>query len=126
MNPDTGAIETFVGDPNLTEAVTGSPFNTNFVRIQGPAGTIQTNLFTVSGKVLDSRAQTPVDIGRATYRRTSSGPAPQHPGRSLRQSGQQFEPVLPRNRGAGARPTANALPDQPDSATTPACSSASA
>lgn len=74
VNPDTGAIETFVGDPNLTEAVTGSPFNNNFLRVQGPAGTIQTNLFTVSGKVLDNRAQTPVEIGRATYRRTSTGP----------------------------------------------------
>lgn len=72
VNPDTGAIETFVGDPNLTEAVTGSPNNTNFVRIQGPAGTIQANLFTLSGKVLDSRAQTPVEIDRATYRRTPS------------------------------------------------------
>ncbi|WP_223506196.1 Ig-like domain-containing protein [Pseudomonas sp. GL-RE-29] len=74
VNPDTGAIDTFVGDPNLTEAVTGSPNNTNFLRIQGPAGTIETNLFTVSGKVLDSRAQTPAEIGRATYRRTSTGP----------------------------------------------------
>jgi hypothetical protein len=74
VNPDTGAIETFVGDPNLTEPVKGSPNNTNFLRIQGPPGTIQTNLFTVSGKVLDNRAQTPVEIGRATYRRTSTGP----------------------------------------------------
>ncbi len=75
VNPDTGGIETFVGDPNLTEAVTGSPFDTNFVRIVGPsgAGTIQTNLFTVAGKVLDSRQQTRVDIDRATYRRTSAG-----------------------------------------------------
>jgi len=72
VNPDTGAIETFVGDPNLTEAVTGSPFNTNFLRIQGPAGTIETSLFTVAGKVLDNRAQTPVAIDRATYRRTPS------------------------------------------------------
>lgn len=72
VNPDTGAIETFVGDPNLTEAVTGSPFNTNFLRIQGPAGTIETSLFTVAGKVLDNRAQTPVTIDRATYRRTGS------------------------------------------------------
>ena len=73
VNPDTGAIETFVGDPNLTEAVTGSPNNTNFVRIQGPAGTIQTNLFTLSGKVHDNRAQTPVEISRASYRRTAAG-----------------------------------------------------
>jgi hypothetical protein len=73
VNPDTGAVETFVGDPNLTEAITGSPNNTNFVRITGPAGTIQTNLFTLSGKVLDNRAQTHVELGRATYRRTTSG-----------------------------------------------------
>ena len=73
VNPDTGTVETFVGDPNLTEQVTGSPNNTNFVRIQGPAGTIETNLFTVSGKVLDNRAQTAVELNRATYRRTSSG-----------------------------------------------------
>ncbi|QCY11866.1 Ig-like domain-containing protein [Pseudomonas sp. MPC6] len=73
MNPDTGTVDTFVGDPNLTEQVTGSPNNTNFVRIQGPAGTIETNLFTVSGKVLDNRAQTPVEIDRATYRRTDTG-----------------------------------------------------
>lgn len=73
VNPDTGAIETFVGDPNLTEQVTGSPNNTNFVRIQGPAGTIESNLFILSGKVLDNRAQTHVDLNRATYRRTTSG-----------------------------------------------------
>ncbi|MCF5070062.1 hypothetical protein GIW70_17890, partial [Pseudomonas syringae] len=73
VNPDTGGIDTFVGDPNLTEAVTGSPFNTNFLRITGPAGTIQTSLFTVAGKVLDSRQQTQVDIDRATYRRTAAG-----------------------------------------------------
>ncbi|WP_336332562.1 Ig-like domain-containing protein [Pseudomonas putida] len=73
VNPDTGASETFVGDPNITEAVTGSPFNTNFVRIQGPAGTIQTNVFTVSGKVLDQRTQTPVALQRATYSRNGSG-----------------------------------------------------
>ncbi|SCZ27364.1 MULTISPECIES: Ig-like domain-containing protein [Pseudomonas] len=75
VNPDTGGVETFVGDPNLTEAVTGSPFNTNFLRIDGPsgAGSIQTNLFTVAGKVLDNRQQTQVAIDRATYRRTSAG-----------------------------------------------------
>lgn len=73
VNPDTGATETFVGDPNLNEAVTGSPFNTNFVRITGPAGTIQSNVFSLSGKVLDNRQQTHVDIDRATYRRTAAG-----------------------------------------------------
>lgn len=37
-NPVTGSAEQFVGDPNLEEAVTGSPFNTNFIRIEGPNG----------------------------------------------------------------------------------------
>ena len=74
INPDTGASETFIGDPNLTEAVTGSPFNTNFVRIQGPGGrVIQTSLFTLSGKVLDARTQTAVEMHRASYRRTAAG-----------------------------------------------------
>lgn len=73
VNPDTGATETFIGDPNLTEAITGSPNDTNFVRIQGPAGTIETNLFTVSGKILDPRTQTAVEMPRATYRRTAAG-----------------------------------------------------
>ncbi len=73
INPDTGASETYIGDPNLTEAVTGSPNNTNFVRIQGPNGTIETSLFTLSGKVLDPRAQTPVELERASYRRTAEG-----------------------------------------------------
>ncbi|MBA1203292.1 hypothetical protein G7009_16290 [Pseudomonas capeferrum] len=73
VNPDTGASETFIGDPNIIEAVTGSPNDTNFVRIVGPAGTIQTNTFTVSGKVLDARAQTPVELERATYQRNASG-----------------------------------------------------
>ncbi|NUU37794.1 Ig-like domain-containing protein [Pseudomonas sp. C2B4] len=74
LNPDTQTMDRFVGDPNLSEAVTGSPFNTNFLRVQGPPGTIETSLFTVSGKILDSRAPTIAEIGRATYRRTSSGP----------------------------------------------------
>ena len=73
VNPDTGSTETFIGDPNITEAVVGSPFNTNFVRIEGPPGAIQTNVFTVSGKVLDQRAQTPVTLERATYSRNGAG-----------------------------------------------------
>lgn len=73
INPDTGASETYIGDPNLTEPVTGSPNDTNFVRIQGPNGSIETNLFTLSGKVLDPRAQTPVELERASYQRTAQG-----------------------------------------------------
>ncbi|MFZ0154651.1 Ig-like domain-containing protein [Pseudomonas sp.] len=73
INPDTGASETYIGDPNLTEQVVGSPFNTNFIRIQGPAGTIETNRFTVSGKVLDPREQIAAELERASYRRTAAG-----------------------------------------------------
>ncbi|PSS58514.1 Ig-like domain-containing protein [Pseudomonas sp. BBP2017] len=73
INPDTGASETFIGDPNITEAVIGSPFDTNYVEINGPAGTIRTDLFTVSGKVLDAREQTPAELERASYRRTADG-----------------------------------------------------
>lgn len=74
VNPDTGVSETFVGDPNRTETVLGSPFNTNFILIEGPNGlSITTNQFTVSGKVLDQRAQTPVSLERATYSRDGSG-----------------------------------------------------
>lgn len=72
-NPETGEPEQFIGDPNVPSTVTGSPFETNYVEISGPAGTISTNQFSVSGKVFDSRAATPVEIERASYRRTSQG-----------------------------------------------------
>ncbi|MNQ36480.1 hypothetical protein D3C85_500020 [compost metagenome] len=72
-NPETGEVEQFIGDPNFPEAVTGSPFGTNYVEIKGPAGTIRTDVFSVSGKIFDSRSATPVEIERASYRRTSQG-----------------------------------------------------
>ncbi|MCW2271645.1 hypothetical protein D3C77_05610 [compost metagenome] len=73
INPDTGATETYIGDPNLTERITGSPFNTNFVSIEGPPGIIRTELFTVSGKVLDPRAQVAAELERASYHRNAAG-----------------------------------------------------
>jgi len=51
----------YVGNPNIPHAVTGSPFNTNLFRVEGPAGSgiggpgidfVETALFTVSGKLL--------------------------------------------------------------------------
>jgi hypothetical protein len=72
VNPDTGATETFVGDPNTTEAVTGSPQQHQLRAHPRPGRTIQTNVFTVSGKVLDQRAQTPVTWS-ATYSRNVTG-----------------------------------------------------
>ncbi|WP_166359537.1 Ig-like domain-containing protein [Pseudomonas akapageensis] len=75
-NPETGVVETFIGDPNLSEAVTGSPKGTNYIEIQGPGPNgpkIRTDLFTVTGKLFDDRKQTPLEVERATYRRTGAG-----------------------------------------------------
>jgi len=68
-NPDTGAAETFIGDPNLTEEVTGSPFGTNYVRVQGPGIDVRTNLFAVSGKLSTVELPTPALVERSTYSR---------------------------------------------------------
>jgi len=71
-NPETGASERYIGDPNLNEAVTGSPFNTNFVRIEGPNGLdLRTELFAVSGKLSNVVRPTPVIAQRSTYSRVS-------------------------------------------------------
>lgn len=72
-NPDTGATETFVGDPNLFEPVTGSPFGTNYVRIEGPNGIdLRTDDFAVSGKLSSVVLPTPMIVERSTYARSSS------------------------------------------------------
>src|SRR5690606_25562528 len=72
-NPETGVVENFVGDPNLSETVNGSPNDTNYVEIRGPGGTIRTDLFSLSGKILDARPATALEIGRTSYRRTAQG-----------------------------------------------------
>jgi hypothetical protein len=47
----------YLGNPNVTHVITGSPFSTNIFKIDGPnvggAGinSIQTNLFTIAGKI---------------------------------------------------------------------------
>ncbi|WP_430310782.1 hypothetical protein, partial [Pseudomonas sp. PONIH3] len=69
-NPGTGASERFIGDPNLEEPVTGSPFNTNFVRIEGPNGIdLRTELFAISGKLSTVNRPTPLIPLRSTYSR---------------------------------------------------------
>ncbi|MCF5702109.1 hypothetical protein [Pseudomonas syringae] len=76
-NPLTGAAEQFVGDPNLSEAVTGSPFNTNYVRIEGPNGLdLRTNVFAVSGKLSTVVRPTPMITQRSTYSRKAGTSAP--------------------------------------------------
>ncbi|MNE20805.1 hypothetical protein D3C80_1139460 [compost metagenome] len=73
--PYTEGSERFIGDPNLEERVTGSPFNTNFVRIEGPGGIdLRTELFSISGKLSNVALPTPLMPLRTTYsRRTENG-----------------------------------------------------
>ncbi|WP_449432752.1 hypothetical protein [Pseudomonas putida] len=70
--PYTEGSERFIGDPNLDERVTGSPFNTNFVRIEGPGGIdLRTELFSISGKLSQVTLPTPLMPQRSTYSRRS-------------------------------------------------------
>lgn len=65
--------ETFIGDPNVLEPVTGSPFGTNYVRIQGPNGLdLTTSDFAVSGKLSSVVLPTPMLVERSTYARSNS------------------------------------------------------
>ena len=70
--------DTFIADPANTTALTGSPFGTNFFRIEGPniGGTgidvVETDQFTLMGKVHTAPIPSPVTITRATYRRSGS------------------------------------------------------
>ncbi|MHC8407858.1 hypothetical protein [Pseudomonas sp. TMB3-21] len=76
-NPLTGAAEQYIGDPNLQEAVTGSPFNTDFVRIEGPNGLdLRTTLFGISGKLSTVVRPTPMITERSTYSRKAGDSAP--------------------------------------------------
>jgi Big-like domain-containing protein/cadherin-like protein len=76
--PQIIGTETFIGDPNIANTVTGSPFGTNFFKVVGPAGsdlggpgitTVQTNLFTVAGKTAAAGLGTPLTVDKATYTR---------------------------------------------------------
>lgn len=69
-NPETGQQERYIGDPNLQEQVTGSPFNTNYLRIQGPNGIdVRSDTFSVSGKLSAVDLPAPALVKRATYSR---------------------------------------------------------
>ncbi|MHC8394163.1 hypothetical protein ACYZT8_10960 [Pseudomonas sp. LB3P93] len=76
-NPVTGSAERFVGDPNLEEAFTGSPFNTNFIRIEGPNGLdLRTTVMAISGKLSTVARPTPMITERSTYSRKAGESAP--------------------------------------------------
>ncbi|QAY92880.1 hypothetical protein [Pseudomonas sp. ACM7] len=76
-NPVTGSAEQFVGDPNLVEAFTGSPFNTNYIRIEGPNGLdLRTTVMAISGKLATMARPTPLITQRSTYSRKPGASAP--------------------------------------------------
>jgi hypothetical protein len=76
-NPVTGQAEQFVGDPNLTEAFTGSPFNTNYIRIEGPNGLdLRTTVMAISGKLSTVVRPTPMITQRSTYSRHAGTSSP--------------------------------------------------
>jgi K319-like protein len=69
---DTGAPDGYLGDPAVDHKITGSPYNTNVFKIEGPnaGGTgvnvAQTDLFSVMGKKATNSG---VDAVRASYSR---------------------------------------------------------
>lgn len=74
FNPETNRNETFVGDPNVPEEVIGSPFGTNFVRIEGPGELrAETSIFAITGKLSEVTLPTPLSIQRATFSRGAAG-----------------------------------------------------
>jgi hypothetical protein len=76
-NPVTGLAEQFIGDPNLEEAFTGSPFNTNYIRIEGPNGLdLRTTVMAISGKLSTVARPTPMITERSTYSRKAGDSAP--------------------------------------------------
>jgi hypothetical protein len=70
--------DTFIADPAATTALTGSPFGTNVFRIEGPdiggsgVNVVETDQFTLEGKVHQAPIPSPVEVTRATYRRDSN------------------------------------------------------
>jgi hypothetical protein len=66
----TVGTETFIGDPNVTQTVTGSPFGTNFLRVQGPGIDVQSNQFFLAGKIYPGALASPLVVERTTYART--------------------------------------------------------
>jgi hypothetical protein len=73
-DPTTGIASSYIGDPNLTEQVTGSPFNTNFIHVEGPNGIDgRTDVFGITGRLSTVVRPTPTIVQRATYSRKNGG-----------------------------------------------------
>lgn len=69
----------FLGDPAVDHPIIGSPYGTNFMRLDGPnvggpgVNTVQTNLFSVTGKAFAGVLVTPQTIDRTSFTRTAAG-----------------------------------------------------
>ena len=67
----------YVGDPNVTHTIVGSPFTTNVFRLQGPnvgglgIDVIETDQFSVMGKQYTDAVASALTIDRSSYSRTS-------------------------------------------------------
>lgn len=74
VSPVVIGAETFVGDPNDNQTVTGSPFGTNYLRVQGPGGVdVTSDLFGISGKVFTGTLPTPIVVARTSYSASAAG-----------------------------------------------------
>ena len=77
--PPPDGIADYIGTLATTHTVTGSPCGTNFFRVEGPniggpgVNLVETNLFTVTGKVFTATAPTPLNVDRTTYARVVNG-----------------------------------------------------
>jgi hypothetical protein len=69
----------YVGDPQITQTVAGSPTGNNLFRVIGPPGsnldglggnTVETNLFSVAGKIFTGQLPALLTVDRAVYART--------------------------------------------------------
>jgi hypothetical protein len=76
------AGEVFVGDPNFPHTYTGSPFLTNFIRVDGPPGSNLDGLgndflidttANILGQKYTKAIPQPLTVKRATYSRTPGG-----------------------------------------------------
>lgn len=76
---DAGAPAGYLGDPAVDHTITGSPYNTNVFKIEGPdiggpgVNVVQTDLFSVMGKIATNSG---VDAVRATYSRPAAADPP--------------------------------------------------
>ena len=69
----------FLGNPAVNHTITGSPFGTNILRIDGPnvggnnVNTVQTDQWSITGKAFAGVLVTPLTIDRTSFARTAVG-----------------------------------------------------